>query len=144
MSKRRSIYTSTALERVLDARTSDSRSVSATLSTIAERYDEAVRSHARDLALSTDEWLLVCEALNGLGLDGWDGSATRVRFAWPTIADAITLNGLDEKWGVDAAVLTARLCDCSYADLLALVDMAERFWLYDDAEPRELIETLLG
>jgi hypothetical protein len=52
------------------------------------------------------------------------------------VPDAIRLNGDDEKWGVDGPRLVDRLRAATYAELLALVDLAERFWMRD-AEPGE-------
>lgn len=99
-----------------------------------QRYYEVCRRHLAALGLSRHELALCCDALNGVWLDAdTDHAAAQLAVVWAGIADAIHLNGLAEKHGVDdPAALVERLRAASYGDLVALVDFAERFWADDE------------
>jgi len=73
--------------------------------------------------LSEAELSLIGDALNGIHLD-----AFRVRFLRHEIADACSVNGLHEKWGVDARALDRKFAEFSLPELVALSDAIERFW----------------
>lgn len=115
---------SPAAQEALDQRAGESGfySRSGAVSRALERYAEVCRRHLPQL--SREEWMLVCDALNGALID----PAGSVAWCWAEVSDACTLNGAAEKWGVDGAALVSRLQALDYAGLVAVVDVAERFW----------------
>lgn len=44
------------------------------------------------------------------------------------ISDAISLDGLDQKWGVDGPALLEKVRGLGHAETLALLDWAARYW----------------
>lgn len=90
------------------------------------RYFETLRRSAGALreALSEGEVSLILDALNGVGMMDEHSPA----FIPHEIKDAIDIDRLDRKWGVDGASLVAKLSAMSYAQLCALADAAERYW----------------
>lgn len=90
-----------------------------------ERYFaimENCRRHLRSI-LSEKEIGLVLDALNGTLHDTYS-----IPLAWAGVADAIELDGLDRKWGVDGAALVEKLKGLDYAQACALVDAVEIWW----------------
>lgn len=67
------------------------------------------------------EALAILDVCNGVLFDPWSAP-----LIWASVADA---DGLGEKWRIDQAALAERLRGLSYAEALAVVDAAERFWL---------------
>lgn len=136
--KRYSIYASAALDRALAERIGNEgdeglRSRSATLTYMADRYAEICRRSLPTLTLN--EWLLICDAMNGTAF--WDhplGAATGLAH---NVYDACDLNGLGDKWQVeDWQELVKRLAELPFASQIAVVDAAERFWA-TDAQPSD-------
>jgi len=136
--KRYSIYANATLDRVLAERLGEDgdeglRSRSATITYMADRYAEICRRSMP--ALTLNEWLLICDAMNGTA--SWDhplGAATGLAH---NVYDACDLNGLGEKWQVeDWQNLAKRLADLPFASQIAVVDAAERFWA-TDAQPSD-------
>jgi len=106
---------------ILEERESNFADRSEVIRRCLRRYAEVCR---RDLPqLSVDEWRLVMDALNGCWMHD-----TPAHWAALEIADAISLNRLDTKWGVDGADLQRRLGALGHGGWVALVDAAERFW----------------
>lgn len=99
---------------------------SGTISKMLSRYLYVLADARRRLRdqFSEGEISLILDALNGTGF--FDEHAPI--FIDAEIADAISLDRLDAKWGVDGAALVKKLAALSYADKLALVDASERWW----------------
>jgi hypothetical protein len=144
MSKRTSIYIGPALQALFDQHPPNEdqgRSRSALINAVADRYQEAIRRSTPTLQLG--EWMLICEALNGACLV----DVFYVRTAATFIEDAINLDGLAEKWGVDAVAILEKTMTFNFCELLALVDAAERFWSYTAAEGEsydDIIKAIVG
>ena len=70
-----------------------------------ERYYAMLAFELRTLALSEREACLVCDANNGTL---WDlpELACQSTMLWANVADAIRINGLDEKWNAEDAFPT--------------------------------------
>lgn len=84
-----------------------------------DRYYETLK---RSLPLfPRNDALALLDALRGTLWESWN-----VTLLWADIADA---EGLGAKWQIDQDALVARLRGLSYAECLATVDAAERFWL---------------
>lgn len=120
------IYSDKDLHEVLDQRRAfgaegDAR-YSDTIRRIVARYDEVCRQSLPQLSLG--EWKLLCDVLNGVALD----AARTVPWIRHEVSDAIHMDRLDHRWGVDGKALKERLAGFSYAELTAIVDVVERFW----------------
>lgn len=84
-----------------------------------ERYYETLR---RSLPRFTRaEAYAILDVTNGTLFDPWS-----VPLLWASVADA---ERLGETWQIDQAALAERLRGLSYAEALAVVDAAERFWV---------------
>ena len=73
---------------------------------------------------SDAEWNLLYDACNGML---WD--ADSIRLLWVQVNDAIHLNHLDEKWGVDTVPFLGKLRSLSPMRCLAVADKVRRYWL---------------
>ena len=130
---RLSIYAGTPLQRVLEGH-EDNRS--GRLNTVAERYAYIV---SRDCpALTEAAWCAICDALNGYWLKGSD-SDSGVRLAWAEIEDADRLNGLGDKWDIDARALAKMLRNCSAGQQVAVAEVVQRFWRHTDLPADEAL-----
>lgn len=100
------------------------------------RYYHLVSEGLRQLELSEPEALLICDALNGY-------AALEPRsagYVWAEIDDAVELDGLDEKWGVEQpAVLVAKLRNASPCAQMAVLDAVERFWRESERPADEMV-----
>jgi len=130
--KRISIYLGESLRRLLDG-IDNLRSTSGTLSDVADRYMEICRRSRP--GLSEAEWSCVVDALNGC----WMGDASTVAVAWAEVADHINLNGADHAWDIDGPALITKLQSLDYAGLVAVVDVAERFWSREGASISDIL-----
>lgn len=92
-----------------------------------DRYYAALSAELRAVSLSEPEALLLCDALNGVLHE-----PHTVPLLWASIDDAIRLDRMDAKWGVDGADLVARLRALTYTQALAVIDAVERWWLLTD------------
>lgn len=143
--KKRNIYIGPALGHLIEAleRAGDNaRSVSGMINACAERYLETVRRHIPDLA--AEEWLLIFDALNGV----WAGDAIvlSIQSLPAGVADAIALDGLADKWGVDGQALVDKLEAMGWCERMAVIDTAERFWAAGDwpSDPDALLARIKG
>jgi hypothetical protein len=86
-----------------------------------ERYYQLLK-----LSLPTfgeGEASLIVDALNGSLIFPYSAQVV-----WAEVADAIQMDGLDEKWKVDGKALVERLRALTAFEQLAIADAAERFW----------------
>lgn len=101
-----------------------------------ERYYQVVRDELRQLPLERGEVLLILDAMNGAIVD----LTAMYRSALVLgVQDHIRLNAADQKWGVDGGALMAKLSTMSPGMLMALCDLAERFWSRPDEDTDELM-----
>ena len=82
-------------------------------------YDRALRR----LDLTVEETCLIVDALNGTIHD----NRTALMFSFG-VEDAIDLDALDEKWGVDGKALKEKLSTLDEITCMAIVDACERYW----------------
>lgn len=87
------------------------------------RTFEVYRRELAGLDFSEGEASLICDANNGTI---WE--AHTLALLWANVADAIRLNGLEEKWGVDGDALVRKLQGLTPGQGAAVVDACERFW----------------
>jgi hypothetical protein len=100
------------------------------------RYYTLLRLEEARLALAEAEENLLRDALNGVWLD-----ETSWAYLALEIEDAVRLDALDRKWGVDGAALLARLHALCPGQLAALADAIERFWRRTSSLPETLDDT---
>lgn len=90
------------------------------------RYRALVRSArarlAKERVFSGEEQALIIDALNGTMLE------EHVEVLAANVEDAMTLDGLDEKWGVQKSALMEKLRSLSPLELAAVADAVEMFW----------------
>lgn len=101
-------------------------------------YDRALRR----LDLTVDEACLIVDAMNGTIHD----ERTSLMFSFG-VEDAIQLDGLDEKWGVDGKALMDKLSILDEIGCMAVVDAAERYWhneKYRKMDVRDGVKEVFG
>lgn len=122
--------------REVDAR-GDNRS--AVISRDLERYYTLLQRVIKRVRLSVEEACLIVDALNGILID-----ANTVQLLWANVADAISLDRLDQKWGIDGQFLIEKLRGLNELQAMALVDAAERFWEKPEGDIRERVAQIFG
>lgn len=106
------------LEPQLSARATHGQGLGAVASRDLERYYEALKRSLPTFERS--EALAIMDVCNGTLWESWS-----VPLLWASVDDS---EGLGQKWGIDQPALVARLRQMTYAEALAVVDAAERFW----------------
>jgi hypothetical protein len=98
----------------------------------ARRHALCRQLEIASLALTRSEACAICDALNGTILDehSWQS-------LWCEVYDADRLNGLGEKWEIDAKQLATRIRDASPGAKLALAEAVEEFWRAHVDDPIE-------
>lgn len=90
------------------------------------RYRALIRSTQRRLGeesvFSDVEQAAILDALNGTLLHD------RPEMLAGSVADALALDGLDEKWGVERHAMKEKLAALTPLEMAAVADAAERFW----------------
>lgn len=83
--------------------------------------------------LSQNEWLAICDALNGHWYSYERGVESVLRSAIMSIHDSFI--ELDEKWSVDCRALAIKIAEMPLAQRFAVAQIARRFWT--DKKPAE-------
>jgi len=73
--------------------------------------------------LAQEEWLLICDMLNGCVLD-----ERSPHFLAADIAECAAEDGLSSKWDTDGLMLAQRVDKMSTAEKFAIQEVAFRFW----------------
>lgn len=96
----------------------------------------------RDLMprFSRAEWCAIFDANNGASDVFAEVTGPMPPGVWANVEDANRLDGLGEKWGIDAAALVSKLQGLSRAELLAVEEAIARFWSHCDLDTDEAIE----
>lgn len=121
---------------MLDERGQRSVVVNRDLERLYTLYQRALRR----ASLTVDEACLIVDALNGSLYDA------RTAGLLPAgVRDAIQLDGLAEKWGVDGDALVQKLSALDEFSCMAIIDAAERVWA-DESERdfREVVTEKFG
>ena len=93
-----------------------------------DRYYSLMRKALAGMEFTLAEVSLIVDALNGAIM-----SPATARYLWAEVADSISLDGTDTKWGVDGKALVQRLKGLNDMESMSVVDAAERFWNMDSA-----------
>lgn len=120
----------------LDERGQRSVVVNRDLERLYTLYDRALRR----ASLTLDEACLVTDALNASLYD-----AKTAHLLPAGVSDAIEMEGLTEKWGVDGEALVKKLSALDEFSCMAIIDAAERVWA-DESERdfREVVTEKFG
>lgn len=127
--KRIAIYPCAGMLDVIRAHTppaGKAPNVSQTLCLAVTRYAEMTRRATP--TMTGAEWMLILDASAGAERN----SVAAVMGIPHSIADAIAMDGMAAKWGVDGPALVSRLQGMDYIALAAVAEVNERFW---DSQP---------
>lgn len=111
------------LKSELQCRTDPDESLSSVAHRDLSRYYYLLRDALTRQRFTEQEASLLCEALNGSMVEPHSAS-----LLWAEIDDAITMDDLAGKWGVDGVALVARLRALTPFEALAVEDAVERWW----------------
>lgn len=109
------------------------------------RYRRLLDEALSTVRLTVPEAALICDANNGIGsfsLFDQDDSDADLQSLVPNVADSISLNQSDRKWGVDGGKLVGYLEGLERIQLLAIADAVERWWRLPDADRDTLADGL--
>jgi hypothetical protein len=123
MASKKTIYLSDPVEKILGP---ELDSLSGRISSIVIRYGEIMRLECP--ALSENEWLAICDVLNGTWLAAESSPNDPAKYIGASISDGDKYDGIGEKWGVDALDLARRVRDMRYFEQCAIIEIATRFW----------------
>lgn len=98
-----------------------------------DRYYVLLADALRRVKLTSNEAMLLCDALNGTLNEFRINPAQALVFS---VQDAIDLDSLDSKWEVDKTSFLAKLKGLNTLEAAAVLDAVERFWY----EPEYQIE----
>jgi hypothetical protein len=105
-----------------------------------KRYYALLNYHLLDLSLTADEANLICEALKDYR---FEGDPEQVRAIGKRVDNAIQQDHLDQKWSVNETFIR-KLQSLTQLQAIALIDAVERYWVRDQANPDEPLETRLS
>lgn len=88
-----------------------------------ERYYNLLKYSLREVNLTEQEAMLVCDALNGVFFDDFS-----IRLMHASVEDAIMHDRLDAKWNVDGEALIAKFRSYSIGALYSIADAVEQWW----------------
>lgn len=115
--------------------------VSGAVNKALERYEailERGRSHLLEI-LSENEMALIMDVLNGVMFS----DTISIHMVYAEVEDGISMDGLDQKWNIDGKALSEKIKNLEYAEKVALVDAAERWWNFvTSGEQPGYLETL--
>jgi hypothetical protein len=106
-----------------------------------KRYYTLLNYHLLELAFSADEASLICEVLADYQ---FEADAEQARTIWQRVDDAIQLEQLNPKWRVNGECLIRKLQGLNHLQAIALVDAVERYWVREESNPHESLETKLS
>ena len=115
-----------AVKRLWDIKAT--RSATAFVEEVAERYITTVRRHMPEL--ETVEWCLLFEALR----PPWEATETGLTQMHTELARAVDIDRLDRKWETDGTKLKTFVRRLPYAGRLAIGEMSELYWTSEHDE----------
>jgi hypothetical protein len=136
MTNKFSIYAGAPLIAALDAigeRYEENRS--GRINTVAERYMAMVADLIGRLNLSHAEWCAILDANNGVQV--YIGAIEFPSMIWANVHDT---PGLGEKWAIDQADLVQRLQALPRSSLIAVQEVADRFWSRAEKPTRQALK----
>ena len=135
--KKTGLYIGPELHDLLAAHTEAGRSISSTINSIADRYQETIRRSMPKLTLG--EWCLIFDSLNGYQSRPAVNAVGGITL---NVLDSVELDHLDEKWDVDGHALVKKLRAMSWPQLLSILDASERWWAENHGEGKPIKESV--
>lgn len=132
MSRKASIYkgdTLLKLEQDLLSHCDDK--ITRVVNTICDRYSEMIAHYTP--ALTENEWLALCDVLNGYMTDDIKQAARGLHWS---LSDGISMDGLGEKWDIDAT-FCEYIKDAEFAEKIAIIHVCQVFWSLKAGEGEE-------
>lgn len=125
MAGKKSIYLSTPAEGVIGTIAEDGN-LSGRINSIIVRYGTITQKDCPEL--TEQEWMMICDILNGTILDTDSRDADPARFLWADIAESGQLDGMAAKWEIDTDDLSQRVRAMSCGQQIAIIEIVQRFW----------------
>ncbi len=104
------------------------------------RYYALLNHHLLELSLTVGEASLICETLKDYR---FEDDSEQTRTIWKRVNDAIQRDRLEKKWSVNSEAFIHKLHGLTNLQAVALVDAVERYWIREQANPDEPLETKL-
>lgn len=120
MTKRTSIYLNPPIAATIEG----AQSISGRLGAVCDRYSEIVRRSRIASRFSSAELNAMRDCCNG----SWFEPAQLIDGAVLANFEDSLVDGLAEKWEIDASITADKLRCLSYPEQVALVEDIERFW----------------
>lgn len=105
-----------------------------------KRYYALLNYHLLEISLTAGEANLICEALK---IYRFEDDPEQARTVWQQVDAAIQQNSLSQKWSVNLETFMHKLQGLNHLQVIALIDAVERYWVREQANPDELLETRL-
>jgi hypothetical protein len=105
------------------------------------RYYALLNYHLLELSLTASEANLICEALKYYL---FEDDPEQTRTIWRQVDTAIRQDQLDQKWSVNREALMRKFQSLTDLQVVALVDAVERYWVRDQSNSHEPLETRLS
>lgn len=106
-----------------------------------KRYYALLNYHLLELRLTADEANLVCETLKAYR---FEDDSEQARTIWQQVDAAIQQDSLNQKWSVNREAFIRKLQGLNHLQAVALVDAVERYWVREQVNRNELLETKLS
>jgi hypothetical protein len=106
-----------------------------------KRYYTLLNYHLLELSLSASEASLICEVLTDYR---FEEDVEQARAIWQRVDAAIQLEQLNPRWSVNGEGLIRKLQSLNHLQAVALVDAVERYWIREQSNPDEPLETKLS
>ena len=134
---RKSIYVSaspeSALHRLLSMR--GDNEVSHTLETAVERYLTVIGYSLPEFTIP--EWCMVLDSQLGV----WVSDEIGVQLVGETTVETMDMDGLDQKWGVDAHRMREIMTNLSYAEKQSICEFIELYRAHHTGDSYDVIIT---
>ncbi len=106
-----------------------------------KRYYALLNYHLLELSLTASEAKLICEALKDYR---FEDDSEQARIIWKQVDAATQQNQLNQKWSVNREALIRKLQGLTHLQAVALVDAVERYWVREQSNSHEPLETKLS
>lgn len=133
---KKQLYFGEPLMRLVDLLNPEQGQLSPMLNGAVDRYLDLMEAHRP--RLSRNEWLAICDCLNGTMIDD-----TFLRMGAAAIAheigDAVVLEDLATKWDIDGPALIAKATRWTKVEAFAALHVATVFWAHSELDRDEAL-----
>jgi hypothetical protein len=105
------------------------------------RYYVLLNYHLLELTLTAGEANLICEALKDYQ---FEDDSEQAKAIWKRVDAAIQQEHLDQKWNVNREAFVRKLQGLTHLQAVALVDGVEQYWVREQLNLHEPLETKLS